>query len=193
MLPADLFFIILGYILGSIPVGVLVVKGLSPKTDLQKEGSGNIGATNVTRLIGKPAGIITLAGDILKGFIAVLIAKFFVDSTLSICLVMLAVLLGHCFSIFLKFRGGKGVATTYGVYFAVAPFVSLVALIVDALVIYFFKISSLGSLIGMIVLLVLFVFKGYSFFYVITTILIVALVFYRHRSNIKDLMQKWKG
>ncbi|MFC2075204.1 glycerol-3-phosphate 1-O-acyltransferase PlsY [Bdellovibrionota bacterium] len=193
MIPADIFFIILAYILGSIPVGVIITRSLSPETDLQKEGSGNIGATNVSRLIGRTAGIMTLAGDILKGFIAVLLTRLFVDATLSICLVMLAAFLGHCFSIFLKFRGGKGVATTYGIYLAVSPLIAVFAMFVNALVIYFGKISSLGSLIGMTTLFVIFLFSGFPFLYVVTTAIIVVLVFYRHRTNIKELMEKWKS
>src|SRR3977135_3148490 len=109
------------YLLGSIPFGLILTK-LFGRGDVRKEGSGNIGATNVSRVAGPLAGILTLLLDGAKGAVAVLIAgRYSNNSALWMVIAGLAVLVGHCFPVWLKFKGGKGVATAAGVYLALCP------------------------------------------------------------------------
>lgn len=122
------FFVPVAYLIACIPFGLLIAR--SEGVDLRRKGSGNTGATNVARVIGKKAGLITLAGDILKGFIPVFILKLFFaepifpdaeDQNLFVALTGTAAVLGHCYPVFLNFRGGKGVATAAGVFLAICP------------------------------------------------------------------------
>ncbi|OGQ34009.1 MAG: acyl-phosphate glycerol 3-phosphate acyltransferase [Deltaproteobacteria bacterium RIFCSPHIGHO2_12_FULL_43_9] len=189
----DILYIVLGYFVGAIPTGIIVSKYFKGP-DLQNTGSGNIGATNVTRTMGKKFGAITLFGDAGKAFLVVLFARlFFPNTDYTICLAALACLLGNTYSIFLGFSGGKGVSTTFGIYFALAPLVALVAAIIDAAIVYFAKISAIGSLIGMIVLFVGILFSGLHLIYIVFTLIIVAIVFFRHKNNIQELIKSWKS
>src|SRR5215475_4910310 len=113
------------YLLGSIPFGLILAKILGGK-DVRKSGSGNIGATNVTRVAGPAAGILTLLLDAAKGAAAVwLTGRFSEQSAATIMLAGIAALVGHCFPVWLKFKGGKGVATALGVFLALAPLAAL--------------------------------------------------------------------
>lgn len=189
----DILYIILGYFVGAIPTGILVSKYFKGP-DLQNTGSGNIGATNVTRTMGKKFGVLTLFGDAGKAFLVILFAKLlFPNTDYTICLAALAALLGNTYSIFLGFTGGKGVATTFGLYFALAPLVALVAAIFDAGIVYFTKISAIGSLIGMIIIFIGVLFSGLPLIYIIFTLLIVAIVFFKHKKNIQELVRSWKS
>ncbi|MCP4689045.1 MAG: glycerol-3-phosphate 1-O-acyltransferase PlsY [Desulfobacterales bacterium] len=139
------------YALGSIPWG-LVLTRLFTSVDIRKEGSGNIGATNVMRIAGAPLGVSTLAGDVLKGFIPVLCARLlaagggaWADFYLSV--VVLAAIGGHLYPVYMKFKdGGKGVATTFGCFLALSPLSVLAALLVFILVVRVFNRVSAGSL-----------------------------------------------
>ena len=113
MLTEIFILCLLAYLCGSVPFGVLLAK--TQNMDIREHGSGNIGATNVARTMGKKAGLITLAGDVLKGLLVVFIASQWFDSTMVTAMAGLAVFLGHLYSIFLKFKGGKGVATGLGI------------------------------------------------------------------------------
>jgi len=113
MLTEIFILCLLAYLCGSIPFGLLLAK--TQNMDIREHGSGNIGATNVARTMGKKAGFITLAGDVLKGLLVVFIASQWFENTMVIALAGLAVFLGHLYSIFLKFKGGKGVATGLGI------------------------------------------------------------------------------
>lgn len=189
----DFIFILIGYFVGAVPTGILVSK-IAGGPDLQKSGSGNIGATNVSRTMGKKFGAITLLGDAGKAFLITLFAMLlFPGSPYTVCLVALACLLGNTYSIFLGFTGGKGVATTFGLFFAIAPLVALVAGVIDFGIVYFTKISSVGSLVAMIVLFIGVLFSGLPIIYIIFTLLVVALVFFRHKKNIQDLLKSWKA
>ncbi len=115
----NLFFPVLGFVLGSVPFGLILAR-LHGK-DPRKYGSGNIGATNIARVIGKKWGIITLLLDMLKGYLPVIFAIKSDINVMFIGLTGLAAVAGHCFSIFLMFRGGKGVATAAGVFLAICP------------------------------------------------------------------------
>ena len=142
----QVLLILFAYLVGSIPIGVLLarLKGKDPR----KTGSGNIGATNVMRSAGKVLGIITLIGDILKGFIPTFIAMRLGVPAFIIALVGLAAFSGHLFPVFLKFKGGKGVATGAGVFLAISPLVILISFIIFVIVFLIWKYVSLGSLVG---------------------------------------------
>src|SRR5690242_3692456 len=135
----------LAYILGSIPFGLLVAR-LFGGRDIRNSGSGNIGATNVARAVGPAAGILTLLLDTAKGALAVLLGGPYSEhSSTAAMLLGLAALLGHCFPVWLKFKGGKGVATALGVFLMLAPLAALGALLVFILVTIAWRYVSLGS------------------------------------------------
>lgn len=188
--------IILAYLLGSIPTSVWlgrVLKGI----DLREHGSGNAGATNAFRVLGKPIGSVVLILDMLKGFLAVnllLLQDHIVPDTeawmiLRIGLGLLAVL-GHIFPVFAGFRGGKGVATITGVGLAIYPPAALAAMGVYLVVFILTRISALGSLIAVISYPVwtLWVFRAESLTIRIFSLVVLALVLITHRSNIRRLL-----
>ena len=178
--------ILFAYLIGSIPIGVILarLKGKDPR----KIGSGNIGATNVMRTAGKTLGIITLLGDILKGLIPTVIAVYLEEPKLFVALVGLSVFLGHLFPVFLKFKGGKGVATGVGVYLAISPPAILISFVIFVIVFMIWKYVSLGSLIGTgIIPVSLYLLKAPPE-YIMLSLLIALCVFMKHNDNIKRLM-----
>lgn len=180
------FFLLLAYFLGSIPTGVIVAKAFG-SIDPRTQGSKNIGATNVFRTGGKKLGIITLAGDIFKGLIPVVLAKGYVDSFFWIGAIALAAFLGHLYPIFLKFKGGKGIATGLGIFLALAPLPAFLSLTVFAAVLYKWRYVSLGSLTATAAFpLFLFLFNAHPNF-ILFAIIIGLLIFYRHKDNISRL------
>ena len=140
------FVVIVGYLLGSIPFGLLFAR--SRGVDIRATGSGNIGATNVGRSVGKREGIWTLACDIGKGVVAVLIARAAGLPPGWVATVCLAVVLGHVYPPWLQFRGGKGVAATGGAFLAVAPLPILICLLVFALSVKASRRVSVGSVVS---------------------------------------------
>jgi glycerol-3-phosphate acyltransferase PlsY len=184
------------YLLGSIPFGFLVAKAKG--VDIRSVGSGNIGATNAMRVLGKPAGIFVLLMDALKGYAAVAWLTFAVlktinatnadDETLRIIAGIFAVL-GHNYTCWLKFKGGKGIATTAGVYLALAPWALLVALVVFVLAVLFTKYVSVGAIAAAIVLPVtVWIMMPQNLFLGIVTTALGAHAVYKHKSNIQRLM-----
>lgn len=139
-----LVIITLSYLLGSIPFGVIIskYKGIN----LKEKGSGNIGATNVLRTVGKGAAAFTLLGDLLKGSLSVFIANNFLHEP-WIAFTGIAVILGHIFPVFIRFKGGKGVATTFGVVLIYSPIVAISAILLWSVVVFIFRYSSLGAVI----------------------------------------------
>ncbi len=134
------------YILGSIPFGLILAK-LFGGTDVRKGGSGNIGATNVARVVGPLAGILTLILDVAKGSAAVLLAAELSQvSATWMMIAALAALVGHCFPVWLKFKGGKGVATAAGMFLVLCPLAFLGSVILFVLVVAFWRYVSLGSI-----------------------------------------------
>ena len=133
----NILLVIIAFFLGSIPFGIIVakIKGV----DLKKVGSGNIGATNVLRSLGKWPAALTLFGDILKGTVAVAIGKFLGVGPVYEGLIGLSAILGHNFSIFLGFRGGKGVATSFGVLFIYTPQVAVITVIMWIIIVILTK------------------------------------------------------
>lgn len=178
--------IILSYLLGSIPFGVLVSKYKG--VDLQRSGSGNIGATNVLRTVGKGAAAITLIGDLLKGSLAIFLAKNLLDEP-WIAASGMAVISGHIWPILLKFKGGKGVATAFGVILIYFPMVALLVLILWASVVYIFKYSSLGAIISFLSLPFLIMVLDPDKEKIIFSFFIATAILYRHRENISRLLK----
>lgn len=179
--------IIFAYLIGSIPVGVILgkVKGIDPR----KTGSGNIGATNVMRAGGKILGIITLLGDAAKGLIPVAIAAALGMDVLVIAIAGLAAFLGHVFPVFLRFKGGKGVATALGVYIAIRPLVILGAFVVFIIVFLIWRYISLASIVGAVVVPIgLYLVKAPREFIVMAG-LIGIIVIIRHKENITRLIK----
>lgn len=177
--------ILFAYFVGSIPIGVLLarLKGKDPR----KVGSGNIGATNVMRSAGKLLGIITLIGDILKGFIPTFIAIRLGEPAFIIALVGLMVFSGHLFPVFLRFKGGKGVATGAGVFLAISPLVISISFIIFVIVFLIWKYVSLGSLTGTAVIPLSFTLLKAPMEYILLSLLIACGVFIKHKDNIERL------
>ncbi|MCR8700069.1 glycerol-3-phosphate 1-O-acyltransferase PlsY [Campylobacter ureolyticus] len=187
------------YLIASIPFGVIIVKSLY-SVDITKEGSKSIGATNVYRVLknidlknAKKIAIITIICDVLKGFLPIIIAKFAgIDENVLWMMAVMAVL-GHCFSAFLKFEGGKGVATSYGVFAAFLPIEVALSVVVWFFVGKFIKVSSIASLSGIFTFLILSLIIHPQILPINThapIIIIVFIVFYKHIPNIKRLIFK---
>ena len=177
---------IFAYLLGSIPTGVILAKAFG-NVDPRTMGSKNIGATNVFRTAGKKLGIFTLLGDILKGLIPVVIARGTLDSYFWIGAVALAAFLGHLYPIFLKFKGGKGIATGLGAFLALSPLSAILSLLIFGAVVYKWRFISLGSLTATASFPVLLALLNPHRIYIPFAIIIGTLIFYRHRENIQRL------
>ena len=149
MLP-KILFVIIAYLLGSIPFGYILVKYVfTSGEDVRRVGSGGIGATNVMRRAGIKAGLLTYVFDVAKGVVAVVLMRAVaVDDYAWVGAAAIAAIVGHIFPIFLKFRGGKGVATGVGVYLALAPVSVLTTLVVWAVIVYLTRYVSLGSIVA---------------------------------------------
>ena len=177
----------LAYIIGSIPFGLLISKAKG--VDIRKQGSGNIGATNVLRCLGKPLGITCFVFDALKGFLPAALFPMIgkLDPTFGI-LFGTAAILGHNFPVFLKFKGGKGVATSAGVLLGVAPLAVVIGLIAWVVVFYASGYVSLGSIIAALVVVITGWTAGYGPVIATALTLLGALTVWRHRENIKRLL-----
>ncbi len=182
------------YLLGSIPTGFLVakVKGI----DIRSVGSGNIGATNAMRVLGKPAGIFVLLMDAAKGFGAVWMAALLLkqmnanaDVETARIIAGIFAVLGHNYTCWLKFKGGKGIATTAGVYLALAPWAVLVGLVVFILAVLLTKYVSVGSIAAAIALpTTVWIMTPQNIFLGIVSTALGALAIYKHKSNIQRLL-----
>lgn len=176
---------VIGFTFGSIPFGIIVARARG--VDLKKVGSRNIGATNVLRSLGKWPAVVTLLGDMLKGTVAVALARYLEVGPFFEGLAGFSAILGHNYSIFLGFRGGKGVATSLGVLAIYAPFPFLVTVIIWLVVVIFSKISSMGALIAFgLMPLNVFLFDQQE--KLLVSLLITAVIFLRHRDNIRRLL-----
>ncbi|MCJ7500243.1 glycerol-3-phosphate 1-O-acyltransferase PlsY [bacterium] len=180
--------VIFAYILGSVPSGVVVAR-LMGGADPRSGGSGNIGATNVLRTLGKKAAVATLAGDFIKGVVPVLIAVALLPKgSFLLYLTAMAAILGHDFSFLLAFKGGKGVATTIGAITVLSPLVALLLLATWISVVVVTRFSSAGALTAaaMSPIFALFVVKDGRF--ALFCVAAGALLIYQHRVNIKKLL-----
>ncbi len=179
----------LAYLIGAIPTGVLLTR-FSGTEDIRKAGSGNIGATNVYRVAGRKLGLITLLGDCLKGVVPVLIGQqCFALSLSAVAVIALATFLGHCYPVYLGFKGGKGVATALGIFLVLSPPAILSAFVVFALVLWKWRYISLASVsaAGAAPFLVAYFSRSSALF--CATLIIAAIVIRRHRANIERLRQ----
>lgn len=174
----------LAYLLGSIPFGLLLTK-LSGAGDIRQVGSGNIGATNVLRTGGKTLGVATLLLDAAKGFVAVLVCLSLVPDFAVIA--AWGAVLGHLFPVWLKFRGGKGFATTLGVLFGLAPLLGVFACLTWLVVAVAFRYSSLATLAAVVAVPFYAWFMGQTQLAVVTAVLAVLLAL-RHHANIRRLL-----
>ncbi len=181
----EVVIVIAAYLLGSIPTGLLLGKALG--VDIRTAGSGNIGATNVYRTLGKKIGIMTLAGDCLKGLIPVLAAKFLGFHDGWIALTGLAAFLGHVFTIFLGFKGGKGVATALGVFLGVSPAAVPAALAIFLLVLWKWRYVSLASISAAAAMPVIVTLVEHRSLITVMAIIIAAVVIQKHKENIDRL------
>ena len=175
-----------GYILGSVPTGIIA--GRAYGVDVRRSGSGNIGMANVLRTAGKGAAVITMVGDMLKGFVPVLLARFLTTNDWVVAAVALAAVVGHCWPIFLGFKGGKGVATGAGTSIALAPVVGLALFAFWWIVVLVSRYTSLGAIAVMISSPFVFLLTGQPLPYVVYTVVGGALVLYRHRENARALL-----
>ncbi|WP_353683619.1 glycerol-3-phosphate 1-O-acyltransferase PlsY [Thermodesulfovibrio sp. 3907-1M] len=185
----SLLFCILAFFLGSIPWGYLI--GKAKGIDLRKTGSGNIGATNVMRVIGKKEALITLLLDIAKGIIPVVILKFssYGENEILPGAVGFFAILGHCFTPFLKFKGGKGVATSIGVLLAYMPLAGLITVFIWIITVKISRISSLGALVSFALLPLNVIIINYPKEFLFFAWLFTILIYSRHISNIKRLIK----
>ena len=180
------------YFLGAIPIGWILGRLIFGQ-DIRKGGSGNIGATNALRQFGSGIGILVLVLDMLKGVLAVILAKYiYFENSPFIVLCGLIAILGHIYPIYLSFKGGKGVATAAGVVLALLPLELLGILGIFVIVVAISRYVSLGSLIAASSLLVMVLFKSFrqepvNYALIAFTILVVGMIFYKHKENIRRL------
>lgn len=184
----DLALIILAYLLGSLSFGLLIAR-VYGGADLRRSGSGNIGATNVARLLGKTAGILTLFGDVAKGLVAVLLAQAWGHAFMLPAVAAVAAVLGHMFPLYDGFRGGKGVATALGVFLPTLTLPLLGGLLVWLVVVAVWRYVSAGSMLAALVVPLLAALWSYPLPLVLAAVLIALLVLYKHRENLHRLRQ----
>jgi len=186
-----LVFIVAAYLLGSISFAVVTSKAFGI-ADPRTYGSGNPGATNVLRSGKKAAAALTLLGDAAKGWLAVALAMHFAShdaqGVLLVALVFLAVFLGHVFPVFLKFKGGKGVATALGVLLALNVWLGLAALATWLVIALVFRLSSLAALMAAVGAPIYAMVLGLPGVWVLATAIMSMLLIWRHKSNIQNLM-----
>ncbi len=180
--------VVFGYLLGSVPVGVVVGRllyGVDPRT----AGSRNIGATNVTRVAGRKAGLITLAGDILKGTLPVVMAMALGLEPLWVALSGFSAFVGHLFPLFLGFKGGKGVATACGMFLPIVPLPLLISALVFAGLVAVTRYVSVGSMTASVALPLFIYLTGGNREYVWIAVVVSLLVIIKHRDNIERLLR----
>jgi glycerol-3-phosphate acyltransferase PlsY len=174
------------YLIGSIPFGLLLSRGSG--IDIRQHGSGNIGATNVSRLLGKKIGLLTLLLDAAKGWLPVFAASQLGGDGLLIALCGAAAVTGHSFSVFLRFKGGKGVATALGVFLALSPQALLISLLVFILTVFATGFVSLGSILAAAAMLPSLYFFGEASWKCWLAAYVVLLIWLKHHQNIKRLL-----
>ena len=175
------------YLLGSIPFGYIVGK-LFKKVDIRELGSGNIGTTNAFRILGPPLASLVLIGDIGKGILSIYLVHFLnIDNLLISTIAGLAVICGHDWSIFLGFKGGKGIATTFGVVFALNPIISILAVIVWVVVMIITRYASLSSILAVISIMIFTILFKQPYEYIVLGAIIIILSFFKHKENIERL------
>lgn len=181
------FPVIISYLIGSVPFSYLTGKFLG-NIDIRNFGSGNSGATNVLRTLGRKAGIIAFIGDFLKGFLIALISRHFWGLDIAI-IFSLSCIIGHCYPVFLGFKGGKGVATTGGVIFGFYPLIGTILVLILIFIIKITAIMSLASISVAICFPILSYILDTPRNFVLFSILLGLFVIYKHKANIKRLIK----
>ncbi len=179
----EIIFVLFAYLIGGIPFAYIISRVFS-KVDIRKKGSGNVGATNVLRVIGPSAGIVVLLLDILKGLLIVKLAPQNI-----IYLAGLAVIVGHCWTPFLHFKGGKGVATTLGVLFSINPLFCLYALLMWLFIFSLSKIVSISSISTALLLPFILLLQGEQPVLLLFIAIYSALIIFRHKANLIRLVR----
>jgi len=178
------------YFIGSVPFGYILGK-LFKKVDIRKYGSGNIGASNALRILGLPLASLVIIGDVGKGILSIYLVKYLnIDSSLILVIAGLAVICGHNWSLFLGFKGGKGIATTFGVIFALNPVISILAVIVWVIFLILTKYVSLSSICAVFSILVFTILLKQPYEYIGFSLIILVLSIFTHRENIKRLKSR---
>lgn len=186
------------YLLGAVPFGLVV--GRIAGIDVRQHGSKNIGATNVSRLLGKKLGVITLILDVLKGFLPMAVAATILgggaESRIYVCACGIAAVVGHMFPLYLRFKGGKGVATGLGVFLYLSPLAILISLVLFVAVVAFSGFVSAGSLLASALFPLWLYILGGEKALILTAAIIAVLIWLKHRENIGRLLQgtekSWK-
>jgi len=176
------------YLLGSVPFGVMItrlLKGIDPR----EHGSRNIGFTNVLRVAGWGPGLLTLIGDMGKGYLSVAVAQKAIGDERVMMMAGLASVLGHNYPLFLKLKGGKGVATGFGVLLGLMPLIGMITLILWGSVVGVWRFSSLGAIVCFILLPIIVLLFQREISYVIFAVVLSLMILIRHRSNIVRLRQ----
>ncbi|HET7038881.1 MAG TPA: glycerol-3-phosphate 1-O-acyltransferase PlsY [bacterium] len=178
--------VLLAYLVGSLPTGLFVVRLLRGE-DIREHGSGNVGAANVFRVAGLPVALLVLALDMAKGAFPVLLARSWGASIPVTALAGLAAIAGHNWSVFLRFGGGKGIATSFGVLLALSPWAAAAAALVWAVVVALTRYASLGSLLGMAAVPPVMGARGEPAAHLGFAALALLFAVYKHRGNIVRL------
>ncbi len=179
---------VLGYFIGSIPFSFIVSKYLG-KIDIREHGSGNSGATNVFRTLGRKAGLLAFLGDFLKGILAASIGLGFFNTEGALICAGMAII-GHCYPVWLNFKGGKGVATSAGMIMVLTPGVGAILVVYQLSLIFKTRLMSLASITAAGLYPILVYAFGYSFEYIVYSLFIGLFVIYRHRANLVRLINK---
>ncbi|MBI5186950.1 MAG: glycerol-3-phosphate 1-O-acyltransferase PlsY [Nitrospinae bacterium] len=186
-MPLFLTILVLSYLLGAVPFGLLISKRRG--IDVRERGSGNIGATNVLRSVGKKEAALTLLADTVKGMVPAIAAQAITGDSMTAALAGAAAVSGHVFPVFLKFKGGKGVATALGVLIYITPKAALGAMLVFGAVVFLSKYVSLGSISAAIAAPILAALFHYGKYAIISAAAIAFLVIARHHQNILKLIE----
>jgi len=183
-----LIAVVIGYLLGSVSFSYIIAKKVAG-IDIRQHGSGNAGATNTLRVLGKGPGILVLLLDAGKGILAVLAAQWISGSDLAMALAGVAAILGHNWPIFFGFRGGKGIATAIGVIATLSFFAFIWAVLATVLVIFLTRYVSLGSLVFLTLMPILMYFHDDPLSFIMIALIVAILGYVRHRENIVRLIQ----
>ncbi|KAA0259317.1 glycerol-3-phosphate 1-O-acyltransferase PlsY [Deferribacter autotrophicus] len=181
------WFPVIAYFIGAIPTAYVIVKILKG-IDIRTVGSGNVGATNAGRVLGFKGFLVVFIIDMLKGFIPVYLAKSYFGDSIFLYLVAFAAIIGHIFTVFLNFKGGKGVATGVGVYIALTPINVFYVFLVFMITVGLFKMVSLGSIVSVITLTVLVWINEQSLYLKVFTLALALFIIIKHRENIKRIL-----
>ena len=191
ILVTNLSLTIIFYLIGSLPFALIFTK-LFGFGDIRNIGSGNVGATNVLRTGNKFLAIVVLCFDIFKGFVPFLILQIYFQDISLLNKIFLShfAILGHIYPVWLKFKGGKGVATYIGFLFGLNPYIAISFLLVWLITAFISKYSSLGSLIGILITPAYFIFFNFNFYIIIFFIYLTLIIYIKHKENIKRLINK---